>query len=155
MKKGMKKNPLDYIDGCSDPEKLKIIAKNANQKDELEVEEAALRKLYSILPSQEPGTLEFDVWRSIHALEGTLKRERGKTVRLNRTRQKIAKQGEKVTITDLINGKISEGFVMLIERDMAEFAFEAVALRHPKQFNEDTLHHAQTRLDEATKTSFE
>lgn len=151
MEKDQKQNALNYISDCNDPDKLQIIAKNSAQKGEFEVQEAASRKLYSILPSQDPGTLEFDVWRSIYALEDTLKLERGKTVRLGRTRPKITKQGEKNTIIDLINGKMSEGFEMLVERNMIEYTFEAVALRHPNQFDKETLHNAQARLDAAAK----
>ena len=138
---------LRLIDGCDDPKSLRQIAANARLKGEAAVALAADLRLYEILPSEKPGTFEHDVWRSIHALEGTLTAERGKTTRLGRTRQKIARVGELETIKDLILGaKPSEGFFMLIERKMSELTFEAVALRHPLRFDPAVLSAAAARL---------
>ncbi len=64
---------IGLIEECSDPEKLKRMAANARRLGNAEVERAASLKLYTVLPSAEPGTLEHDVWRSIYALEGALK----------------------------------------------------------------------------------
>ena len=63
---------MNTIEGCVDPKSLRQIAANARQKEELAVAHAANLRLYEILPSEAPGTFEHDVWRSIHALEGTL-----------------------------------------------------------------------------------
>lgn len=140
---------VQFIATCADPKKLKQLAENAAAKGEKDVERAALLRLYEISPNAEAGTLEYDVWRSIHALEGELEAERGKTVRLSRTRQEIARDSELKTVADLITGKASEGFRMLIERQMAQLTFEAVALRHPGRFDRRTLDAARARLAEA------
>lgn len=138
---------LRMIEQSVDPKALRQIAANARGKGELAVARAAELRLYAVLPSEEPGTFEHDVWQSIHALEGTLTAERGKTTRLGRTRQKIARVGELDTIRDLILGKKpSEGFFMLIERRMDDLTFEAVALRHPDRFDEAVLEAATARL---------
>ncbi|WP_222416493.1 hypothetical protein [Rhizobium leguminosarum] len=82
-----------------------------------------------------------------HALEDTLTKERGTTTRLGRTRPKIARVGELETIKDLIMRKEpSEGFFMLLERQMPELTFEAVALRHPNQFEAAVVEAAEERL---------
>lgn len=145
---------LKMIENSIDPKALRQIAENARKKGQLTVARAAELRLYEILPSEEPGSFEHDVWRSIHALEGTLTNERGKTTRLGRTRQKIARVGELETVKDLIVGtkKPSEGFTMLIERQMPELTFEAVALRHPDRFDRIALDAAAERLNTA-KTS--
>lgn len=139
---------LKVIETCVDPKSLRQIAANARQKGELAVARVADLRLYEILPSEKPGSFEHDVWRSIHALEGTLTNERGKTTRLGRTRQKIARVGELETVKSLIVGakKPSEGFSMLIERQMPELTFEAVALRHPDRFDDTMLDSAAARL---------
>jgi hypothetical protein len=138
---------MSMIAKCVDPKSLRQIAVNARKKGELAVARAADLRLYEILPSEAPGTFEHDVWRSIHALEGTLTSEREKTTRLGRTRPKIARVGELETIRDLImDAKPSEGFFMLIERQMADLTFEAVALRHPDRFDDAVLNAAAARL---------
>lgn len=137
---------LHLVETCTDPDKLKQLAENARRSGEEKVARAAERKLFAILPAAQPGTLEHDVWQSIHALEAALKSERGKTIRLARTRQKIARAGEWQTVHDLVNGRPSEGFDMLIERGMPELTFEAVALRHPDRFDESTRSAAEARL---------
>lgn len=139
---------LSMISTATRPESIRQIAANARLKGMEAVAKAADLRLYEILPSANPGSFEHDVWRSIHALEGTLTNERGKTTRLGRTRQKIAKVGEHQTVHDLVvaSKEPSEGFVMLIERDMADLTFEAVALRHPDRFDTALLAAANERL---------
>ena len=73
--------------------------------------------------------------------------ERGKTVRLSRTRQKIARHGEAKTAADLsLKPQPADGFHMLVERNHANLAFEAVVLKHPKTFTKDVLAAAESRL---------
>jgi hypothetical protein len=139
---------LDYIESCDSPEKLRQIATNAHKQGNETVREAARRRLYEVLPSEKPGTVEYDVWQSIHALEDTLSHERGKTTRLSRTRQKIQKDKEVQTVADLVMKRASEGFHMLAERNLPELTFEAVALRHPDVFDEDVRRAATERLHE-------
>lgn len=139
---------LERIAVCTDAGDLRRIATNARRCGNDRVHDAALRRLYAVLPSAEPGTLEYDVWQSIHALEGELSRERGKTVRLGRTRPKIARDGEVKTVADLVRGAPSDGFQMLAERNMLDLSFEAVALRHAERFDGDVLEAAARRLRE-------
>lgn len=139
---------LDLIARYDDPRKLEIMQRNALAEGNEEVAHAAKLKLFSVKPSAENGTLEHDVWQSIYALEHELKIERGKTVLLSRTRQKIARDGEVQTIADLVRKPPSEGFQMLVERNMPQLSFEAVALRHPYKFDDDILSAADRRLRE-------
>lgn len=129
------------------PEALLRLAKNAKQEGNTEVERAARLRLYELLPSAEPGTTEHDVWRSIFALEDTLSGERGKTIRLSRTRQKIVRDGELKCVADLILGQPSKGFELLADREMLSLSFEAVALRHPSKFSDPILAAARDRLE--------
>ncbi|WHU01195.1 hypothetical protein [Sphingomonas sp. NIBR02145] len=140
---------LALIEGTDDPDGLRKIAANARRQGNEVVARAAKLRLYSVLPSEEPGTLEYDVWQSIFALEGTLSEERDKTIRLSRTRQKISRDLEQQTVEDLVLGKQSEGFDLLVERDMGELTFEALALRHPDRFEAAILDAAKSRLSAA------
>ena len=140
---------MEFVAKCDDPAQLRTIAANAEEKGVIELTDAAKRRLFAVLPSEQPGTLEYEVWRSIFALEEALKEERGKTILLARTRQKIKKEGEHKCVEDLVMGKESEGFKMLKERDMLDLAFEAVALRFSEGFNDQVLAAAKERLIEA------
>lgn len=140
---------LDLIANCNEPKQLRQIATNAHRKGEEPVRRTAMLRLYEVQPSEAPGTLEYDVWQSIYALEGELSHERGKTTRLSRTRQKIARDGEDGTVADLVLGKVSDGFRMLVGRDMPKLTFEAVALRHPDRFSSQVIQAARSRLSEA------
>jgi hypothetical protein len=139
---------LDYIATCRDPDKLRQISANAQKQGNEAVREAARRRLYEVLPAEQPGTLEYEVWQSIHALEDTLSDERGQTIRLSRTRQKIKRDTEAQTVADLILKRASEGFHMLVERNLPELTFEAVALKHPDRFEDHVLEAALVRLRE-------
>lgn len=137
---------LEFIRACQSSEQLKTVIKNARRRSDDVVERVATLRLYAVLPSADPGTLEHDVWRSVYALEGALKAERNKTTLLARTRQKITRDGELKTVADLVMGTPSDGFQMLIDRDMIEYTFEAVPLRHPGRFAPGVLEVAARRI---------
>lgn len=138
---------LNRIAALKDPEKLRNIIVNAKAKGATEVEDAAFARLCAVQPNAEPGSLEFDVWQSIFALEEMLREERGKTTRLSRTRQKITKDGEAKTCAELtLRSAPSEGFDMLVSRGRPELLFEAVVLRHSDRFEANIVEAAQNRM---------
>ncbi|WP_336978559.1 hypothetical protein [Altererythrobacter fulvus] len=136
------------ISKITDPDKLHTIIRNANVAKETAVARAAQERLYEVAPAFAPGSFEHAVWKCIYALEDAKTEERGLTIRLGRTRQKIARDGEYQTVLDLVTGKKSSGFDMMIERDMPQYTFEAVTLRHPELFDHETRKLASERLAE-------
>src|SRR6056297_1170790 len=130
---------LARIGTLDDAGRLRAMVANARRLGSAAVERAAFRRLCEIQHAAAPGSLEHDVWQSIHALEEMLKEARGKTVRLSRTRQKIARDGEIKTVADLTcKAEPSDGFHQLIEVGHPELLFEAVVLRHPHHFDDPT-----------------
>jgi hypothetical protein len=100
-----------------------------------------------ILPEEAPGTVEHDFWQMIHAFEEILGQERGRTTRLSRTRQKVGRVGIRQVLVDFATDRRpTEGFDMLIERNLPEMTGEAVILRHPYQFDAAIVQAARTRL---------
>lgn len=100
-------------------------------------------------PDLRSDSFETDVWRSIHELEAALRLEGRKGATLGRTRLKISREREQKTVADLLKGKPSRGFGLLVERGLIERTFEAVALRHPELFDKRMLETAAARLKEA------
>lgn len=138
------------IAACDDPTKLRRWIANAKAKGEAGIAEAAFRRLIAVLPQEQPGTIEHDFWQTIHAFEHALTEERGKTTRLARTRQKVARVGVVQTLKDwALSGKSTDGFEMLLERGMPELTGEAIVLRHAGAFEENVVAAARRRLDDA------
>lgn len=142
---------IQIIETCSDLAKLQNWINNALREGATEVADAARRRmieveaLSNIDSSSDPLVLDF--WKSITALEQALTAERGKTIRLSRTRQKIARVGVQKTLADLaIQSAPSEGFALLKDRNMLDLSAEAVVLRFADQFDEIVLQAARARL---------
>ena len=139
---------IDAIDKCNDPAALRRFMKNAKQRGGDDVYNAAFERLITVQPSAEVGTIAYDVWRTIYAFEEVLREERGKTVRLSRTRQKIQREGEVKTVTDMtLKRTASEGFEMLKERGMLELSFEALVVARAEHFPINVVDAARSRLE--------
>jgi hypothetical protein len=141
------KKLLSQISACGDPKLLRQWIKNGTAQENSAVVMTARKRLYQVLPSAEPGTLEHDIWASIHALEELESAERGKTIRLQRTRNLIADVGEQECVERLLlKTTPSSGYDMLLRHELPELLFEAVALRHRDRFSEAALANARARL---------
>ena len=139
---------FDVIAKCDEPDALRRIMKNAKQRGGTDVYDAAFQRLISIQPSAQVGTIAYDIWRSIYAFEELLTEERGRTTRLQRTRQKIKNDGEIQTAIDLTLKKTpSDGFRMLKERGMLEMSFEALIVARPEHFPSNVVDAARSRLE--------
>ena len=139
---------LDQIEKCDDPAALRRFMKNAKQRGGNDVYNAAFQRLITVQPSAQVGTLAHDVWRTIYAFEELLKEERGKTIRLSRTRQKIQRDGEVKTVMDLtLKATPSDGFRMLKDRGILELSFEALVVARAEQFPSNVVDAARSRLE--------
>ncbi len=139
------------IAACTDETKLRNWIANARRSGAEEVEAAARRRLIEIRAFGEidapDDAMVLDFWKSITALEQELSEERGKTIRLSRTRQKIARVGVEKTLADLaLQPRPSEGYHLLRERGMLDLSAEAVVLRFPERFDQEVLDAAARRL---------
>lgn len=141
---------LAFVEKCENAAELESLIKNATKLGNGPVAEAAFRKRISLVPAASPGSVDHDFWQMVQAFEYSLSEERGKTTRLFRTRQKVAKAGVVQTLRDWAAGsQETSGFRMLLERGMPEFTGEAITLRHPDLFEPAVLEAAQQRLTAA------
>ncbi len=138
---------LEQIARCSEPALLKRWIENAVRQGSERVERAARLRLYEVMPSATPGSLEYDVWQSIFALEDLESTKKGKTVRLQRTRNMISDIKEAGTVSHLVTKKTpSAGFQMLLDYDLPDLTFEALVLKHIDKFDANVVEAARTRL---------
>ena len=141
---------LNLIGACDDPDKLRSWHANARKAAHLDLADAAFRRLIAILQEEKPGTVEHDFWQTIHAFEHILKEERRKTVRLSRTRQMVGRVGVLATLESWAKRTSdTDGFTMLMERNMPELTGEAIVLRHASQFDPEIVAAARDRLEKA------
>ncbi|MGI3185017.1 hypothetical protein [Nioella aestuarii] len=143
---------LEVIAICEDETKLRNWIANAEREGAQEVEDAARRRLIEVRASKDVDDpndpIVLDFWKSISALEHELSLERGKTIRLSRTRQKIGRVGVEKTLRDLtLSTQPSDGYHLLHERGMLDLSAEALVLRYPDRFEPEVLEAAQNRLD--------
>ena len=148
MKQPDRSRVLKNIENCDDPVKLRQYMKNARERGADDVYDAAFQRLISVQPSAQVGTIAHDVWRTIYAFEELLKEERGRTVRLSRTRQKIQRDGEVKTVMDLtLKADPSDGFLMLKDRGILKLSFEALVVARADRFPSDVIDAARARLE--------
>jgi hypothetical protein len=141
------KKILAFIERCENPEDLESLIRNATKLGNAVVAEAAFRRRISLVPDQNPGTVEHDFWQTVQAFEYSLTQERGKNTKLSRTRRKVAEVGVVQTLRDWTAGpQEAAGFKSLLGRGMPEFTGEAITLRHPEHFEPKTLEAARQRL---------
>jgi hypothetical protein len=143
----MPEDVLTQIGRCSEPALLKRWIKNAETAGNPTVERAARLRLYEVLPSATPRTLEYDVWQSIFALEDLEGKKKGKTIRLQRTRNMLGERKEVGTVAHLVSKKnASAGFHMLLDYGLPRLTFEALVLRHADRFEATVVDAARQRL---------
>ena len=129
-KKNIEKKILAFVERCENPAELESLIKNATRLGNAAVAEAAFRKRISLVPAERPGSVEHDFWQMVQAFEYTLSAERGKTTRLFRTRQKVAKDGVVQTLRDwAVGSQETAGFKMLREWAGSFYPEPAAAVR--------------------------
>jgi hypothetical protein len=107
----------------------------------------AFRRLVHLTGQPDDDPLVLDFWRAIAAAEEVLRQERGKTIRLARTRQKIARVGVHQTVADLAMAKTaSDGFAILTQAGLGDLTAEYLVVKHADRFGEDVIAAARTRL---------
>ena len=143
--------PLDV--GKLNAEELRNLMANAKRLGDESMYASAFAQLCRVLPNgASDGTLSDDVlvqkfWKAVHAAEQIKTDQNGKTTRLSRTRQKVAKDGIIVTMESLaLKPKPSDGFAILLGHNLPELVFEHIIAEHPARFSETAVIAARQRL---------
>jgi len=134
-------------ESLSDPKLIRNLLENARRygKDELVFQcQVRLAKL----EGGRYGTqLEREFWAAVVAAEELASMKNGKTTRLNRTRQKVARVGIKQCLEDWAFHKgTTQGFDILVEGGHPELTGEAIVVRHSEEFPDEVVAAARQRL---------
>lgn len=148
---------LDRVAEMDDPDKLRNLMLNAERMGVDTVREAAFRRLALVqtdvqtgASDTEAGSTEYDLWQTIFAYEQLLREDRGKAVRLTKTRTKLTKSGAVKALETFADATDDTGsFDTLVARGWSDMTGEAVILRHADNFDAATRDAAFARLEAA------
>lgn len=132
-----------------DQQTLRNWMANARRLGRDDVYQAALRQLCRIEGRDIDDPLAADFAAVMRALEEALSEQNGRTTRLSRTRQKLARAGVRKTLADLaLKPKPSKGFLKLMEFGMADMSAESLILKYRQEFEPEVVAAAERRLAE-------
>lgn len=132
-----------------DKQKLRNWMANARRLGRDDVYQAAFRQLCRIEGRDIDDPLAAHFAAVMRALEEALSEQNGRTTRLSRTRQKLARAGVRKTLADLaLKPKPSEGFLKLMEFGMADMSAESLILKYRQEFEPEVVAAAERRLAE-------
>lgn len=132
-----------------DQQKLRNWMANARRLGRDDVYQAAFRQLCRIEGRDIDDPLAAAFAAVMRALEEALSEQNGRTTRLSRTRQKLARAGVRKTLADLaLKPKPSEGFLKLMEFGMADMSAESLILKYRQEFEPEVVAAAERRLAE-------
>lgn len=146
---GQREKLLQLISAETDPKKLKSWMENARKQAADDVYQAAFRKLCSLSGRDLNDPLDREFQEVMSALETALTEARGRTTRLNRTRQKLSRVGVRQLLSDLaVKPSPSDGFLYLLEFGMADMSAESLIVKHRSDFSDDVVQAARNRLEQ-------
>jgi hypothetical protein len=131
-----------------DKGKLRNWMANAKRLGRMDVYNDALRQLCRAEGRNIDDPLESEFAAVMRALEEALTEQSGRTKRLSRTRQKLARAGVRKTLADLaLKLQPSMGFLKLVEFGMADMSAEALILKYASEFETEVVLAAKERLE--------
>ena len=137
------------------PTELRNLMANAQRLENVQVYGEALDWLCRMSPDADIGTADLSdrltqrFWQAITAAEQVRTQANGKTTRLQRTRNKAAKQGIVKTMSDLaLKSEPSDGFHYLVDAGLPHLVFEYVIAEMPNRFDSHVVEAATRRLEE-------
>lgn len=134
----------------TDPNQLRVLAANARSRGREEIAFACMVRIAELAGQVYDPGIEREFWEAITVAEELRSVENGKTTRLSRTRQKLARVGILATVRDLAKSpKPTEGFRILVDGQRPDLTAEAIVLRYPGQFDANVVDAAKQKLKEA------
>jgi hypothetical protein len=123
-------------------------AKNCEVRGEIELAKEARRHAIELraMSHNADTPLEREALAAIYAYEDLLTLKNGRRTRASRTWPMLEKYGIKGAVERAVNRRDgTSGHALLVEMGYGDLAFEAVVLRHPREFSSETVEIARRR----------
>ena len=137
------------VKNLSTPKQCETFAKNAMERGRPDLAKEARKRAIQIRAGEDgaASTVEKEALQAVYAYEEVLERKNGRRTRATRTWQMIERHGVIEAVERAVNrpGE-TQGYKLLVEMGLEEYAFEAVILRHPEYFTEEAKAKAKERL---------
>ena len=138
----------DIIDRLTTPDECEQLAKNV-QKDNPELAIRAHRKAVELRAANYGAktAAEQEAMRAVYAYEECLTKKNGRKTRASRTWPMIENRGIIEAVERAVTRKTeTQGYAILAEMGMQDFAFEHVVLRHPELFSQKAIERSKERV---------
>ena len=134
-------------ESLSDPKLLRVLLQNAKRAGREDLVLACQVRLAKLEGLRYKTELEREFWVALAAAEELASAQNGKTTRLTRTRQKVARVGIKQCLEDwAFHRGTTKGFDLLVEGGHPELTGEAIVVRHTGEFSPEAVAAARQRL---------
>jgi hypothetical protein len=88
-----------------------------------------------------------EFYEILGAYEQVLTEKHGRKTAASRTRQKLAKKGVYLSLVEWARGKVeTNGFTLLVDRDLAKYTFEYLIAKYAERFPNDVVELVRERL---------
>jgi hypothetical protein len=130
-----------------DPQLVRNLLANAQRAGRDDLVFACQVRLAKLEGAKYETPIEREFWAAISAAEEIATQRNGRTTRLNRTRQKVARVGIMKCLEDWAFQKgMTQGFDILVQGGHPELTGEAIVVRHAEDFSDDAVQAAKKRL---------
>ena len=136
----------------TDPRQVRNLRDNAQRLGRPDIVAQCVERLVELGAGVDSAVspVELDCWKAVVAAEEAATLKNGRTTRLSRTRQKIARVGVIETMAELAGSEtLHQGFELQRAADKLQFSFEYVVLKHPDVFPSDVRRTARLKLVQA------
>lgn len=132
------------------PEGCRTVMQRARDRNLPDVYNAAFRRFCQLVGKEndDPSDpLVRDFYETLAAYEQLLTEKNGRNTPASRTRQKIDNKGVHKSLIEWTRGKVeTEGFKLLVEKDLPEYTGEYLVVRYASRFPDDVVTLARRRL---------
>jgi plasmid stability protein len=145
----------DLIAKLKTPDECAVFERNVTERGRPDLALAARKRALELraLRHGASNEVERECLEAVFAYEQVLSVKNGKTTRASRTWPMIDRHGVIQAVERSVNRKdATAGYAALVEMGLEAYAFEAVVLRHPSSFTDETVQRSRERMSDRGST---